>query len=354
MATRREKERRELRYNDAKSRAEKQTSGFGPSSIKIPKGFPLFAFKKEGKFRLRILPYSTSDRKIDRTFCDAGGILHYEYSYWTHRADETTHCCLKKTFHKACPVCDHLAKLDRYGSDKELYDSMKPKQRQLFALLDLDDREKGVQVFECSYYFGLGEEIDTMMTDHADKYGGFFHLQDGKVLEVSIKQGTFNGRANYKVHRVEMVEGKDLDEDILNTVPCLDELPIEESAKKLAEMIRGPSIEIPDAQDGDDGDLVEDEDDEEPVSSEKPIFTKGDKVRHKKYGPCTVEKIAATDGSLVLLDEDDEYHKGIDPDTVSRIEAEEDEDLEEEDDDDEEMIDDSTDDEDEKPAKKKK
>src|SRR6185312_4332726 len=158
---------------------------------------------------------------------------------YTHRIgiEERQHCCLLQNFKKNCPVCEFTATLVRWGKDKDLYAALRPKQRQIFALEDQGEKEKGIQIFETSYFFGLGEQIDNKVKAKPDKYAGFYHLKGGLILEVSVKQEAFQGRTNYKVKNLEMeVDRKDLDEELLDQVPCLDELLVEMSYKDMTEM----------------------------------------------------------------------------------------------------------------------
>lgn len=325
MATRREKEKRQRRYADAVSRAEKQETGGGPSAFKVPKGMSLFRFDEAGLFKLRILPYTVSERAIDHRFADPG-FDHYEYSYWVHAGigldGASKHCCLRECFKKKCPVCDYLASLDRWGMDKDLYNSLRPKQRQLFAILNLDDKDKGVQILETSFFSGpgqisLGQTIDNKVRANREKYGGFFHAEDGMALHITTKQGkAFKGKPTWNISDVEWVEAKDLDEEILDQVPSLDELPIELGYDELEELFtqKGQAksdkpTEAPSRNGSKQRDEEEDEDDE-PKKATEHDYEAGDRVIYE--GDEWKVKRVAQDGTLVLENEDGDTVRNID------------------------------------------
>lgn len=372
MASKREEEKkakREIRAVNARDRADKADQGFGPSALKIPKEFSLFRFTHAGKYRLRILPWVISERKIDHRFGDPG-FMTYEYTYFNHQrvgSEEKSYVCLRETFKKPCPICEFITKLDRWGDDKETYNALRAKQRQIFALYDLSDLDKGIQIFETSFFsgpgsFSLGQCIDNKVRASEEKYGTFFHPTDGKYLELSVKQGAFRGNAIYSITNIEMVEGKDLPEDILDEVPALDEFPIETPYKELKRIFNEKSSTDEDDEEADDAEEVSvpifnkrkesskkkvDEDEEmeslpsapskkklvtKVVEDEEPFLTAqdlgisvGDTVEHDELGKCKVEKV--TNGGLLLnlKDEKGKVTVGIPCDKVKLVETEEEE-----------------------------
>lgn len=346
MSVRGDKEKAQRRYADARERAEKQETGGGPSAFKMPKGLEIFKFDKADMYKLRILPYEVSDRAVDHRFADSG-VLHYEYSYWVHQGlgleGKARHCCLKETFHKPCPICDYLATLeDRWGADKDTYNSYRPKQRQLFALYNVEDKNKTIKLYESSFFSGagqmsLGQWIDSMIMANPDKYAGFFHLQDGMNLHISVKQGNpFKGNPTWKITHVEGVEAKDLDDEILDSVPQLDKLPIELSYDELNDIFHqkggGGSSKAKEPEkvqhkddDEDDDDrrstktsskarYQDDEDEEkekepEKVQSKSTSYEAGDSVVYEEE-VYRVKRVAS-DGTYVIEDDDGMVVRGV-------------------------------------------
>lgn len=329
-----ERERRQIKYADAKARAEKQDASGSFNAFRLPKGVKQFKFDKADTYRLRVLPYEVSDRAIDHRFADPG-FYHYEYSYWIHNGlgpdNKERHCCLRESFKKRCPVCDHLSTLDRWGKDKEIYAALKPKQRQLFALFDARSDEMEVQIYETSFFAGmgamtLGQTLDNKTKANPDKYAGFFRLVGGMELEVSVKQGKpFNGKPTWNLFNVELEKGPDLDDSVVDNVPCLDKLPIELSYDELLSVFNQKGVPPSkddlkqqleaflvksEAKDSNNGNGSEYEKPRHPEKIDHD-FQAGDEVEFDGE-ILTIKKLDA-DGTLILKDEDGMVTRGINP-----------------------------------------
>ncbi len=346
MASRREEKKQEIRYSNAKEVADKQASGFELSSITLPKGIDLFAFKREGLYKLNVIPFKV---KPGNPMCDEG-LLHYERTYWAHAKigpNNKSYCCLAKTFGKKCPVCEDLIKREKSGESKEDLDVNKAKKRQLFQLEDLQDKEKGFQVYEGPYYNGLGELIDAKidMTEDDDAYRRFHHLEGGLTLFVTAKQDTFRGRTFFKPVNIEMKPRKDLSEDVLALSICLDDLPKELSyneLKKFYDQVDEPEDSgeepSPNSQGhnrlqtgGRTSTSTNGSDEETPpkkkkkgeqVTAESLSLKKGDFVEYRGL-ECEIIRISADGTSLTLEDEDGGTFKAVDPAEVKVKEEEE-------------------------------
>lgn len=236
----RQREQRQIRYSSAAEQAAKmseKSSGF--DELKIPGNFPIFKFKKKGTYRLSMLPYVVGE---GNRYADPG-FIHYERSYYTHKIgiEQKRHVCLKETFRKPCPVCEHIAKLPQRfvkdSPDYKLYRALKPGHRQIFALIDMDEQDVGVQLYPTYFYFGLGEAIANKVKANPEKYSSFYWLSGGYILGVSVSQEAFGGGTTYKVKNLEMEERReDLDDSILDKIPCLDDMPIELPYQKLKQI----------------------------------------------------------------------------------------------------------------------
>lgn len=389
MASRRDREKREMRYSSAKDRASKHAKGFVINSIDVPKGVELFSFRKAGKYRLDILPYEVGD---GNKFADEG-MMHYERTYYTHNGigpDSLKYCCLRKTFKKACPICEHINQLQKDGADWDTIKEMAPKERQLFNVIDLAEKEKGVQIFEFNYH-QFGKILDAMMEDEEDNYDGFFHLDGGKTLKITVVEDSYAGRTFYKPTNIEMVSRADYDESIMEKVICLDGLPKEVDYDELKTVfLQSPSAngeedeeepkkkkkakasdedeeEEPEDEEVDDDEEAEEEpeeDDDEEEAKEKTAedlgLEEGDMVFYKGL-ECEIIKVSGDGTSLTIKDDDGEVYKAIDPNDVEKPDVKDDDDEEPEDeeeseeeasDEDEEPEDDEDEDEEDEPTKK--
>lgn len=363
MATKRQKEKRAARYTSAKGRAEKHESGFTPTALNIPDGINMFSFKKAGVYRLDIMPYIVGK---GNPYAEEGD-LHYERTYFTHRGvgpEQNSYVCLRRTYKKPCPICEHAAMMRRDpNADLELIKEHDPKERQLWIVKDMTAPDRGFQLLDISFHL-FGKILDAKIkdSDEEDGFDKFFHLEDGLTLKLSVVEDSFGSRTFYKVTNIEMKpRAKNYEEDILEEIPCLDEVPKELSYKELKNLFeetasdedgqeeeeeapkkRGkPSRaakeeeeEEPEEEE-EDGEEAEDEDD---VTAEDLGIEVGSKVKHKKHGVCTVKHVSGDGSSLRLEDEDGNEHRAVAPSTCEIVDEEEDE---------------GEDEEEEKPAAKK-
>lgn len=397
MADRRQREQRDSMYNSAKERAEKHEKAFEPTALTLPEGARAFRFKAAKTYRLDILPYKVrkgSETPGGNPYCDAG-LYHYERTYYTHRVPtpdgNKMYCCLIKTFgEKRCPVCEYLARGRVTGKvEEKTLDMMDVKERQLFNVIDLDNREQGVQVFEFNW-FQFGKMLDAKAKAKA-RYESFFHLKGGRTIEVAVKDETFMGRTIYKPENFEFEEREDYPKEILQKVFDLDAIPKLVSYAELKEILEQTSGDAPAASNGkpaqgqsksrdtdeddEDEDLEDDDtEDEDEDEDEETPRGKGKPAPKKTKGKATDDEDEDEDEDLEDEDEDDteEDDDTDDEDEDEDLEDEEpapkkgkpadedeDEDLDDEDDDepleeDEEDDDLDDEDEDEEPAPRKK
>lgn len=275
--TKREREKRKIRYSDPQQVAKDRDVGFVSKAFNKPDDMPMFRWTKEKTYRLEIMPYIVGP---GNPMADEDTI-HYERTYYTHRdvgPKKDTVLCNAKTLGKKCPVCEHREKLmTDPEANKKLTDSLKYKERQLYIVRDLDEPEKGFQLLETAYYKSFGELLEKKCKagDDDNPFHKFHHLQGGMILKVLAEEDTFEGKKFFKAANIEMApRKKDLPESILDEVPCLDKLLVEADYKELKKSF----LQIPDDEDEDEdeveeGSEVEEEDDEseeDGESSKKP------------------------------------------------------------------------------------
>lgn len=308
---RREKEKRRIQYVKAKEAAEKDLSGFDVTTIDLPKGMSLFSFKKEDHYRIDVLPYVVGKKnpRADE------GMIYYERRYYVHKnigPENKWYTCPAKTFGHPCPVCEHVHELEQGGRDKKTIDALRAKMRQLWAIVDLDDDEKKIQIHEGPYYNGLGELLSTKIAalENDDPRNDFFHLDGGMTLKVYAKSESGGTGKFIKPVDIDMVpRRKGYDESVLDDVPCLDKLPRELSYDELHEIYyqtggkksdSNGSEEFSDNNDQDKFDLKE-----------------KDEVVYKNK-ECEIVSVGR-DGLLTLESSDGKVYKKVDPKEVEKL-----------------------------------
>ncbi len=243
------RDRRKSRHNyaDAQGRAETHETGFASGAFKIPEGVELMRFKKAGTYRFDILPYEVKrgkEKPGGNPYAKTGS-LHYERTYYVHPRvgpEEKTYCCPRRTFGKACAICEDMAKMRRSPeADEARLDELKVKERQLFNIKDRSaaaeaDAKPGLLEFN---YWHFGKVLDAMIkADSADPspegYKNFFHLENGFTLKVTVVEETVGTGKYYKPSVIEFKSrAGEYDDSILDEVCDLDKLLIEMSSKDL-------------------------------------------------------------------------------------------------------------------------
>ena len=259
MATRKKKKRR---LASAKKRAEAHSQGFERTTTKTPDGMSYFQLKAEGMKRIDILPYVV---KESSRFADAGE-LHYEKTFFVHRIGPNgdAYVCPNRTSNKKCPICEELNRMKTDpNADEGLIKSLRPKERQLFYVIDHDEPEKGVQLWDISYYL-FGKQLDARIknSEEDDGFDMFFDPgEDGFTLRLGIGERSFAGRAFYEVETIDFKPRKtEFDPEIYEDLPSLDELIKVEPFDKLKSIF---------LQTSEDEEIEEEEDDDVPFETEE-------------------------------------------------------------------------------------
>jgi pyruvate/2-oxoglutarate dehydrogenase complex dihydrolipoamide acyltransferase (E2) component len=207
------------------------------TSLKLPEGVNLFSVKKGGVKRLEIVPYEvTSGANPD----SQPGDLYFQRTFWTHRgvgANNDTYICPQRTAGQRCPICEERARLDKAGdTDPELLKDLLPKKRQLWNVYDHSDPDRGVQVWDISYWL-FGKQLFARIThaDEEDEYEWFADPDDGFTLKVGFTEKQFAGNTYTEAETIDFkLRAEGLDPDILDAANDLDGCLVVEDYDKLA------------------------------------------------------------------------------------------------------------------------
>lgn len=199
---------------------------------------------------LDIIGYVLTDP--DNPDCDdklKPGYLWYGRNYWVHKGigtDDDTVVCLAKTFGERCPICEYAKQRRASGeASKEELDALKPKQRQLFNVIDRDSDDKSVKLFDNSYHL-FGKQLDKEILDSEDEeVAEFFEPTSGFTLRVRFEKKSFNGREFFECDRIDFKDRKkQYPESIVDETYPLDDLLNRMSYDQLNELfVMGAEIE---------------------------------------------------------------------------------------------------------------
>jgi hypothetical protein len=255
----------------AKQRAEENKFTGGSSYIRLPDGCS-FLKPKEGTNRWDFLPYEVTiggtvhDGKT-KDVVHTVGDLEYVRTTLVHPymgADEKSYLCLRVN-KKPCPFCDERTRLSKLPApknqdeakalEKEI-NTLKPKIKDIWNVIDLDDSGKGVQLLEFSYA-NWREILEEEIREGKDEWAGFADLEEGFTVKARFSAETFDGNKFLKCSRVDFDPRDGYKETILKKVVDLDACLIVETYDKLKAIMWGAEGE-PEAQAGRGADVNED------------------------------------------------------------------------------------------------
>lgn len=223
MVTRRKK--KERKRVSGRKRAEERR-GFDRTTIHVEEGMNLIKMDKAGTRRFDIIPFEAGE---GNKWADPGD-MYYERTFWIHRGigpNNDSYVCPNKTAGKPCPICEYRNELQRDGdADEGLIKDLAPKERQLFNVLDREEPDKGVQVWDMSFHlFGKLLDAEIRNADEDEEYEYFADPEDGYTLKLGIAEKSFGGRTFCEVQTIGFKPRRQpLDEDVLEAAYCLDEL----------------------------------------------------------------------------------------------------------------------------------
>jgi hypothetical protein len=192
------RERDEFEIEDASIGFAKQKGG-GRACLVGLDNLPKFRPEKGKSYDIFLVPFLVSDA-INAFHEDcrnaSPGRWYYEQSFLAHSGvgvNNESHTCLARTFNAPCPVCEDIRRLAQsaHKLDKEHADGLKPKNRQLFFVWDLNARETGLQWWELAQWnFGrhLKEFIGGARKQDYDNYLRFYHPRNGYELRITATE----------------------------------------------------------------------------------------------------------------------------------------------------------------------
>ena len=264
------------------------------------------------------------------------GEMDYCLDFYSHRnvgPSEKTVLCLKGTYGKPCPICEHSASLRKAGKEKEA-NSLKSSRRVVYNVQDLKEPEK-LKVFETSHYLFEKELIEEARDDEEGGFIDFADIDEGKEIKFRASKSKI-GDKEFMEYKSFSFEDRDepLDEDLLASAISFDELltvPTYEEVEKILY--------------GDDDEDEGDEDEEKPSKKSKsePEDEDNEDDEPKKSGKPKFEPVKKSKSYDEDEDEDDDDEPEEDDDEKPAKKSSK---KSEEDDDDED------DEPEEKPAKK--
>ena len=209
---------------------EKAGSSYG--YLNLPRNISIFNPKPGARAWLDFIPYEVVTKnhpdKNKETGAAMPGELWYRCSFKTHRnigAGKDSVICLT-SFGKACPICEHRAKLMKSGADKDDTDALRPSSRSLYIVIPLksDEHEKKPHLMDISDY--LFQKLLNQELSEDEDNGIFPDLEEGLTLKIRFDASQIgSGKPFAEASRIDFLErDEQYDESILKNIPDLDSL----------------------------------------------------------------------------------------------------------------------------------
>ena len=212
-----------------------------------------FSVSKKGTKILDIIPYLVS---IDNHPQMNKGDLWYKRIYFMHGnigPNNDRVACPLKTIGKPCPICDYRSEiLDKAqkagkGQDgdklREQAKALKPKRRELYNVIDIEEDEDAVKVWDVSAFL-FGDLLAEELTNGPEENYDFAELEDGKSLRIRFKEDSYNNNPFYKTSRIDFIDREgDYKESIIEDAIDLDKAVNILSHKEIYQLFHGLSNE---------------------------------------------------------------------------------------------------------------
>lgn len=222
------------------------------------------------KVELDILPYIVKDDhhpdRDNQYEIALPGTQWYRRPLKVHRnvgVDNDSVICLRSVG-KKCPICDYRDKRAKEGADKEELKELYPKPRSLYVVvpLNLKKFEARPMIWDMSDF--LFQEILNDALDEDDENRAFPDLESGKTLSMRIKWKTLGTGTFPDVRSIDFIDRDPYDEEILDQIPCLDDVLKVMDYNELHDMFFEESTEV-------DGGTLEDiKEEAAPVRTRRP------------------------------------------------------------------------------------
>src|SRR5574340_1066821 len=176
---------RQERIDRNRQRAEDAKYTGGSDYIKLPDGVTLLKTKK-GTMELDFLQFEAAeDMVVPINFTKdieyKKGDLIDKITIFVHRkigADSKSYIC-PRTIKEPCPICEERARLQKdYKANEALVKAFKPQIKELYNVINLDDKKAGVQLLEYSYA-NFGKMLDEEVREGREDWGAYAELEGG-------------------------------------------------------------------------------------------------------------------------------------------------------------------------------
>lgn len=284
-------ERREQLRNRTKQNVKTKDNARSDRILDLSKaGDASFFTPEEGKNLIDILPFTVKSKHHPQGL--KPGDEDYVLDIWIHSfvgAGNGSVLCLKKTFGKPCPICEEQAVLRKSDdAEDDAVKALNPKRKCIYNVVDLNNEDKGIQLFEVSHFLFEKELLEKVEGD--DEFITFADLEEGRSIEFRAKKEKFGQFDFLKYKDFTFKKRSGYEEDVLEQTFPLDELLIIPTYDKVKALFYGSGEE-----EGQEDESEEKEEPKKKTLSRKPASGEKEKEEEPKKKTLTRGKTAGSE-----------------------------------------------------------
>lgn len=240
-------ERREALKNRVRDNAKNNGDSFGKRYLNFSNYEDVKFYKPTSKGRnvIDIIPYIITTKHHPQGM--PVGAEDYILDIHVHKnvgPQRDSFVCLNKTYNKPCPICEEMDRLFKDGKEEEAK-AIKAKRRSIYNVIDVNNPDDGIQIFDTVHFFFEKELTDELNSvAGADEVPVFADLEDGLSIKFRATDEKFEQASFFKFKSFDFVEREEpYSEDILDESYPLDALIVMPTYEEVQAAFYGQNIE---------------------------------------------------------------------------------------------------------------
>jgi hypothetical protein len=215
---------------------------------------------KEKSNIINIIPYriATKHHPMVRAGSAKVGDFDYVLDIWVHRnvgPDGVDVICPKKNYGKACPICAQAQEFKNEGKKDEASD-LRPSRRVVYNVIDVNNPDEGIQVFDTSHFLFEKELVEASREDGEGQTIDFADPKEGRSVKFRGSMTSLGGNEFMEFKSFSFPERDPVNPKMMDKTHQLDAMMKVMSNEDISAVLFG---------DGDDDEDDEDDEDSAPV-----------------------------------------------------------------------------------------
>lgn len=230
MANKKQKrEERRERFNAKAAAGNRQIGNY--SVFDLPGGVETLKLEIGKVKKISVVPFVAGPKNLTKS---ARGKLHFDAQYYVHKnvgPNKTNIVCPRQMESGRCAICDAVQEMrENPDADENTIKDLKAKLRTAMIVIDHDDDEPKLRLFDTAYFKSFGQNLDEYLKtidpdDEEEGYIAYFADPDeGAIIKLRVTEGSYSGRKFPEINTFSfMPRTKPLPSDLVEGAPCLDE-----------------------------------------------------------------------------------------------------------------------------------